>query len=243
MDNTRPLSSVSFFCPAYNEEDNLERFIYSVLSVLQELAHDFEIIIVDNASTDRTPQIADQLAKNIPQIRVMHNTSNKGYGGALRTGFNSATKELVVYTDSDNQYDFNDFRQMIPYLSEYDIVTGYRLQRHDSRYRLFQSDIFNFLIWMLFGLRLKDINCSFKVYRKDVLDKIRFSSNSAFIDAEMLSEAKRKGFRICEVPVRHFARTAGNAQGGKPYTVIFTIKDIFICWLRSFFIRSGEVII
>lgn len=235
MNNSRPLTSVSFFCPAYNEEDNLERMVNSVLPVLRESAQDFEIIIVDNASTDNTPQIADRLAANIPQIRVIHNIFNRGYGGALRTGFSNATKEFVVYTDSDNQYDFNDFKLMIPYLSKYDIVTGYRLKRHDSRYRLFQSGIFNFLIRLLFGLRMKDINCSFKVYRKKALDGIRFSSNSAFIDSEMFIQARRNGFRIYEVPVQHFARTAGKAYGAKPHMVIFTVKEIITYWLCSFF--------
>jgi len=239
MNRDHKLTSVSFFCPAYNEEGNLEKLVDSVLPVLREVTDDFEIIIVDNGSEDQTPQIADKLSKNIPQLRVIHHMDNREYGGALKSGFHHAKKEFVVYTDSDNQYNFGDFRQMIPLIREYDIVSGFRTERHDKKYRLIQSRIFNGLINFLFGFKLRDINCSFKVYQKKVLEDIVISSNSAFIDAEMLIKADHKGYRITEVPVRHFPRLAGQATGAKPHVVLLTLKEIIWYWVKFRVLHLG----
>lgn len=224
--------SISYFCPVFNEQENLERAISSVLPVLNESGALFEIIIVDNGSSDKTPQIADRLAQIYPQIKVIHHASNREYGGALKSGFMNAANEIVAYTDSDNQYDFNDFKKMLPYLDSYDLVMGVREHRHDCAYRKIQSAIFGLLLKILFGLNAKDINCSFKVYKKEVLDNIVICSNSAFIDAEMYIKAKKKGYKICEVAVRHFPRQAGKATGAKPLVVFLTIKEIFSYWLR-----------
>jgi len=226
------LKSISYFCPAYNEQENLEKAVTSVLAVLKEINALFEIIIVDNGSLDKTPQMADQFAKTYPQIKVIHHVSNREYGGALKSGFMNVANEIVVYTDSDNQYDFNDFKKMLPYLENYDVVMGVRENRHDSIYRKIQSAIFNLLLKALFGLKAKDINCSFKVYKKKVLDSIDICSNSAFIDAEMYIRARKKGYKICEVAVQHFPRQAGKATGAKPHVVLLTIKEIFCYWLR-----------
>lgn len=226
------IKSISYFCPAYNEQENLEKAINSALPVLAGLGLPFEVIIVDNGSTDKTPQIADRLALTYPQVRVIHHASNREYGGALKSGFMNAANEIVVYTDSDNQYDFNDFKKMLPYLDNYDVVTGVREYRHDSIYRKIQSAIFGLLLRILFCLKAKDINCSFKIYRKEVLDNIAICSNSAFIDAEMYIRAKKKGYKICEVPVTHLPRLAGRATGAKPLVVLITIKEIFNYWFR-----------
>jgi len=226
------IKSISYFCPAYNEQENLERAVTSALAVLKETGVFFEIIIVDNGSFDKTPQIADRFAQAYPQIKVIHHASNREYGGALKSGFMNAVNEIVVYTDSDNQYDFNDFKKMLPYLDKYDVVMGVRENRHDSVYRKIQSAIFGLLLKILFGLNAKDINCSFKVYKKRVLDNIDICSNSAFIDAEMYIRARKKGYKICEVAVQHFPRQAGKATGARPFVVLLTIKEIFCYWLR-----------
>lgn len=223
--------SVSFFCPAFNEEENLEKAISCVLPVLKEATDKFELLIVDNCSTDKTPQIADKLASEIPQIRVIHNATNKGYGGALKTGFNSVKNDVIVYTDSDNEYDFKEFKKLIGYLDSYDVVIGYRFKRQDSFYRLMQSAIFNAFITLLFGTKFKDINCSFKAYKRSVLEAMNINSRSAFIDAEMLIKALDNGYRIREVPVTHFRRQAGKSSGAKPAMVFVTIQEMFSFWL------------
>ena len=235
--------SVSYFCPAFNEEDNLEKAIFSVFPVLRETASVFEVIIIDNGSYDKTPQIANHIAESFPETKLIRYESNLGYGGALKSGFRSACNEIVVYTDSDNQYDFNDFKKMIPYFDSYDVIIGERVKRHDSLYRKIQSAIFNLLIRILFGLNVGDVNCSFKAYKKKVLDSIDINSNSAFIDAEMLIRVKRKGYKIYEVPVQHFPRQAGKATGAKPEVVLLTVKEIFNFWFQSFRCnKKGEVL-
>ncbi len=231
--------NISFFCPAFNEEENLEKAVHSILPVLKDVAADFEIIVIDNCSTDKTPQIAEQLAKEIPQLKVIHNEMNKGYGGALITGFKAAQKDVVAYTDSDNQYDFNEFKKLISYLDRYDAVIGYRLKRHDSIYRLVQSAIFNMIVTLLFGVKFRDINCSFKIYRKEVLESMDISSKSAFIDAEMLIKALNNGYRIVEVPVAHFKRMAGKASGAKPGMIFLTIQEMVSFWLNRLFKRKS----
>lgn len=238
VDNKNILESVTFFCPAFNEEENLEVVIKSALSTLKDVSNCFEIIIIDNDSTDNTTQIAERLATEIPEVRVIHHEFNREYGGALKSGFKNAKNKFVVYIDSDNQYDFGDFKKMIPYLVAYDIVVGYRKKRHDSKYRLFQSNIFNFCIRLLFNIKLRDINCSFKVYKREVLDNIDIYSNSTFIDAEMLINAKNKGYSIFEIPVQHFPRKAGKATGAKPYVVFLTIKEILIYWFKFCIIEN-----
>jgi glycosyltransferase involved in cell wall biosynthesis len=231
--------NISFFCPAFNEEENLEKAVHSILPVLKDVAADFEIIVIDNCSTDKTPQIAEQLAKEIPQLKVIHNEMNKGYGGALITGFKAAQKDIVAYTDSDNQYDFNEFKKLSSYLDRYDAVIGYRLKRHDSIYRLVQSAIFNMIVTLLFGVKFRDINCSFKIYRKEVLESMDISSKSAFIDAEMLIKALNNGYRIVEVPVAHFKRMAGKASGAKPGMIFLTIQEMVSFWLNRLFKRKS----
>lgn len=229
---------ISFFCPAFNEEGNLEKFIYSVLPVLREVTNSFEIIIVDNGSQDNTPAIADNLAKKITGTRVIHHEFNREYGGALKSGFNNCQNDLVVYTDSDNQYDFNDFKKFLAFIDKFDVVIGYRLIRHDSAYRIFQSAIFNTIIKALFGLKLRDINCSFKLYRREVLDNIDIVSNSSFIDAEMLIKARNKGYAIFEIPVSHFPRKSGKASGAKPAAVLITLKEIFNFWFNLYILPA-----
>ncbi|NQU99368.1 MAG: glycosyltransferase family 2 protein [Parcubacteria group bacterium] len=232
VNNNSIIKRVSFFCPAFNEEENLEQVIESVLPVLKEVSDDFEIIIIDNGSEDRTPQIADELARRIPEVRVIHHETNRQYGGALKSGFKNARNEVVVYMDSDNQYDFNDFKKMVPHLATHEVVIGYRKERHDSMYRLFQSKIFNTIIKLLFGVRVRDINCSFRAYKKTVLDNIDIYSNSGFIDAEMLIKAKNKGYSIFEVAVMHFFRKAGKSTEAKPFMVLITIKEVLFYWVE-----------
>jgi glycosyltransferase involved in cell wall biosynthesis len=239
MEN-RHSKSISYFCPAFNEEDNLSKVVESAFTALKETGSNFEIIIVDNASVDNTPKIADTLAREIPEVKVIHHSHNREYGGALQSGFKGARNELVIYTDGDNQYDLGDIKTLLSYADKFDAVIGYRLKRHDSGYRIFQSGVFNAIIRMLFGLKVRDVNCSFKLYKKTVLDQIEISSNSAFIDAQMLIQVKNKGYRIFEVPVKHFARTAGKATGAKPAVVILTIKEILGFWIKNIFAKKEK---
>lgn len=222
-----PISSVSFFCPAYNEATNLPVLIPKVHAFLKTISPVFEILIIENGSKDGTIEIADDLAKQFPEVRVIHYPKGLGYGGAVREGFLHAKYDYVCYTDADNQYDIEELREGFRLMAEADVASGYVRKKAVSTLRKLQSEVFNWLILILFYVWVRDINCSMKVYKRKVLDAIEIKSISAFIDAEMLIRVKRARFTIKQFPVTHYARTAGVAIGSKPSVIIDTIKDMF----------------
>lgn len=226
MENFK-LPEISFFCPAYNDEKNLPELIPHVFEFLKKHADKFEIIIVDDGAADKTGEVADKLAKRFPFTRVIHHKTNKGYGGALRSGFLETRYDFVMYTDGDNQYDINELELFLPLIKNNDILSGYATKKAVSFGRRVQSIIFNLIIKCLFFINIKDINCSVKVYKRKVLDSFEIKSSSAFIDVEMLVKAKRKGFKIAQFPVTHYERISGVASGSKLNVILPTIVDIF----------------
>ena len=221
-----PLSSVSFFCPAYFEEKNLPILIPKVVSLLLKITNKFEIIIIEDGSPDKTGKVADELSNQYPCVKVIHHHRNLGYGASLRDGFCNSKYEYIMYTDGDNQYDINEFIPYIHLLSNADILSGYVTKKALTPLRKIQSVVFNLLVKILFLVNIKDINCSMKIYKRKVLDSISIKSTSAFIDAEMLIKAKRLGFSIAQFPVTHYPRINGVASGSNPSVIISTIKDL-----------------
>lgn len=221
--------TISFFCPAYNDEENLPLLIPKALKVLKEVARLFEIVIVEDGSPDNTDKVADLLQKKYPKlIRVIHHKKNKGYGAALKKGFLEANAyDYVFFTDGDNQFDVSELRKMVPFLKTYSVVIGYRKKRALTVNRLIQTHFYNWLVRTLFHLQVKDINCSMKIIKRDVLTSINLFSTSPFIEAELLIKLKRKGVKIKEVGVSHYPRLFGKASGGKPSVIIDTLKDLF----------------
>jgi glycosyltransferase involved in cell wall biosynthesis len=222
------LSSASFFCPAYNDEGNLPDLIPAVHAFLSKHFREFEILILEDGSPDRTGAIADDLAKHFSQVRVVHHAKNQGYTATLREGFASARFEYVMYTDGDNQYDISDFEPYLGLIADHDLIMGYARVKAASRRRAVQSLVFNSLIAILFFSWYRDINCSMKMIRRDALLRIplRSSPRGAFIDAELVLRAKRLGLRIAQFPVTHYARKSGIASGSKPSLVWETLKDL-----------------
>lgn len=212
--------SISIFFPCYNEQQNVIRTVENALGVLKKLDADFEIIIVDDGSSDRTGQIADEIAGRENRVRVVHHHQNLGYGAALQSGFKVAEKELVFYTDGDGQFDMNEMPALLPLMEQYDIVSCYRLNRRDSLIRKINAWCWTKLICLLFGLKLRDIDCAFKLYKREIFDHIELSSTGALIDAEILARATRMGYHIAQKGVHHYPRTAG-AQTGAEFRVIF----------------------
>jgi len=222
------LSSVSFFCPAYNDEKNLPRLIPGVVDFLQKITDKFEIIIIEDGSPDGTGRVADELAKQYPNVRVVHHAKNMGYGAVLRDGFRAGRYDYVMYTDGDAQYDIAEFEPYLYLLETNDIISGYAISKAVSTARKIQSLVYNILIFLLFGVWYKDANCSMKIYSRKALDCIKIKSASAFIDCEMLIRARRAGFRIGQFPVHHLPRTAGLAHGSKFSMIAGTIKDMLL---------------
>jgi len=225
-ESTKKLSSVSFFCPAYHDEKNLPVLIPKVHNLLSRIAEKFEIIIVEDGSPDKTGEVADDLAQRFSNTRAVHHEKNRGYGGALKTGFTESKYDYVMYTDGDHQYDVYEFEPYFYLLENADIISGYVKKKAVSNSRKFQSFFFNFLIGVMFFTRVNDINCSMKIYKRKVLDSIVIKSDSAFIDAEMILRSKKKGFKVRHFPVTHYEREEGLASGSNPSVIINTIKDM-----------------
>ena len=230
---------VSIFFPAYNEEGNIECSIQSAVSVLSELCSDYEVLIVNDASTDRTGEIADNLAKSNPKIRVVHHPENRQLGGAMRTGFAEAKKEFVFYVDADNPVDLKDLGRALNLMDgadssghlsglspKADVVIGYRLNRDETLKRAIYSKVYNLLIRVLFGLKVRDVNFSFKLFRRQVLETISLKTASSFLDAELLIASRRAGFTIKEMGVKYYPRVVGKSTMAKPSVIWKVVCDM-----------------
>lgn len=234
------LVSISVFFPCYNEQDNVERTVEQALAVLKKLNADFEVIIVDDGSSDATGQIADEISSRDSRVKVVHHPANLGYGAALQSGFKAATKELVFYTDVDGQFDINEMPPLLPLTEQYDIVSCYRLNRQDSFIRKINGWCWTKLVCLLFGMKIRDVDCAFKLYKRKIFDspgRIELSSTGALIDTEILARAIRKGYSITQKGVHHYPRTAGAQTGANLKVILRAFKELFK--LRSQ-IRSGN---
>ncbi|HSX40809.1 MAG TPA: glycosyltransferase family 2 protein [Candidatus Saccharimonadales bacterium] len=220
--------SISFFCPAYLDEKNLPLLIPKVYKLLKSIASDFEIVIVEDGSPDNTFAVAKKYEKKYkPKVTVIHHPKNKGYGATLRDGFSKANKyDFVFYTDGDNQYDVNELKRMLPFLKNYDAVIGYRTKRALTPLRQVQTRIYNLLLRVLFSIPARDIDCSMKIVRRSALRTFSLTSNTSFIDPELLIKLKKNNFKIKEVPVSHYPRLFGEASGGSPKVVLEALIDI-----------------
>ena len=229
--------SISVFFPCYNEQENVGRTVEKALDVLEKLNADFEVIIVDDGSSDDTGRIADEIAGDHDKVKVVHHGSNLGYGAALQSGFKSATKELVFYTDGDGQFDINEMPPLLDLMEQYDIVSCYRLNRRDPLIRKINAWCWTRLVCFLFGLKVRDIDCAFKLYKREIFDKIEMSSTGALIDAEILARAAHKGYRITQKGVHHYPRTAGAQTGANIRVILRAFKELFKLQRR---IRNGK---
>jgi glycosyltransferase involved in cell wall biosynthesis len=208
-----PFDTISAVLPAYNEEENIETATKRVADVLGSLGfRDWEVIVVDDGSIDRTAQIVDRLAaEDRTHIRVFHHNPNRGYAEALKTGFTNARHQLIFYTDSDNQFDVREITNLLPLIENADIVNGFRIYRFDPLTRLVLSWGFNLLVRIIFRIKVRDIDCAFKLFRREVFDKVTIESRKFFVDAEVLAKARYFGFRMTEIGVRHYPRPAGRS--------------------------------
>jgi glycosyltransferase involved in cell wall biosynthesis len=221
-------NSITVFFPCYNEEANVERTTQAALRACQRLFDDYEIIIVNDGSKDRTGEVADRLAREHPRVRAVHNKPNQGYGGALQRGYREASKDWVFYTDGDGQFDFEEMDKLFPLLDKYDIASAYRLNRQDSLMRKVNAFAWTTLVNVLFRLWLRDIDCAFKLLPRRLFDEIEMKSKGALIDTEVLARAKRLGYTIGQVGVHHYPRTAGSQTGANIRVILRAFKELFL---------------
>lgn len=233
IDRAARLPSISLFLPLHDEEGNIEEAVRRALVALPSVAEQFEVILVDDGSRDRTGLIADRLAARDPQIRVVHHPVNRGYGAALRSGIAACRHQWIFYTDGDNQFDIREIVLLLPLCRDNEIVSGYRIDRRDPWFRKLNARLFNLVIRLAFGIRLRDVDCAFKLYRAAVFEGLKLTSDGAMIDVEILAGAKSRGARIAEVGVHHYARTSGAQSGAKPAVVLLAAREIARLWWRT----------
>lgn len=222
----RKLPSLTITFPCYNEEANVERVTRAAVEVGRAVADDLEVVIVNDGSKDRTGEIADRLAAEIPGVRVAHNRPNRGYGGALARGFTEATKEWVFYTDGDGQFDLKELPKLLPLLDSCDIVSCYRIKRNDPLKRKLNAWAWGRLVNFLFGFRIRDVDCAFKIYPRRLFERITMKSTGALIDTEVLAKATNLGYRIKQLGVHHYPRTAGQQTGAKLSVILRAFREL-----------------
>jgi glycosyltransferase involved in cell wall biosynthesis len=235
QDNQRPpfspMPSISVFFPCHNEVKNIGPLVAKSLGVLTKLTPDFEIIIVDDGSTDGTDKVADSLAADFESVKVIHHPTNLGYGAALQSGFRAASKQLVFYTDGDGQFDVTEMPILLPLMRQYDIVSCYRLNRQEGTIRKLNAWAWTKLVCWVFGLKLKDIDCAFKLFKRPIFDNITIRSTGALVDTEILALAIRKGYTVTQIGVHHYPRQTGEQSGAKPSVIFRAFKEL--CKLRK----------
>ncbi len=221
-----PNISISVVMPAYNEEANVGPMVSEVLEVMAPLSDDYEVVVVDDGSRDKTAEVVRKLAADHPQVRLVQHQVNKGYGAALYDGFISATRDFVFFTDSDKQFEVAEIGKLLPLVEEADLVAGYRAPRRDPFHRLLYGWGWTALVTLLFGYTVRDIDCAFKLFRREIIDNIDIKSRGATFSAEFLVRAKRRGYRIREVPVSHLPRTAGSQTGARLDVITRAFREL-----------------
>lgn len=226
--------SVSVFFPAYNDALSIGKLVADALAVLPTLTDDYEVIVVNDGSADETDAVLRALeTEHGEKFRVVRHATNQGYGTALRSGFGAATKELVFYTDGDAQYDVRELAKLFPLLTEtVDVVNGFKLERGDKINRKVVGGFYNQLAQMLFSLPVRDVDCDFRLIRREFFGKITLTSTSGSICVELVYKLKRAGARFCETGVNHYARPHGRSQFFTVRRVSKTLFDFFGLWLR-----------
>jgi glycosyltransferase involved in cell wall biosynthesis len=239
---TGRLPRLSYFFPAHNEEANLQALVAEALTTLPTLAEAFEIIVVDDGSRDATGRIADELtAANPGVVRAVHHPTNLGYGAALRSGFRAARSEHVAFTDGDRQFRVADVGRLIDRMAAADgpdVVVGFRIKRADPLVRTLYARAYRLANRVFFGLRVRDVDCACKLFRREALEGLAVESDGAFFSAELLIKLQAAGRSLVEIGVPHHPRTAGSATGAKPSVVLRAVRDFWRLRLRMWVSRA-----
>ena len=201
------------FFPAYNDGGTIGSMVLMAVRTLKEITDDFEVIVVNDGSKDYTPDVLSTLSEQISQVKIIPHNGNQGYGAALITGFSNCTKDLIFYTDGDAQYDVREMKELLSQLNDdIDWVNGYKISRSDPLHRKIIGRIYHYLVKFTFGIRLRDVDCDFRLIRRKVFDKVHLKSQSGVICVEMIKKFQMAGFKVTEVPVHHFFRAYGKSQ-------------------------------
>lgn len=230
MPSKRP--TISVFFPCYNDEKTIVTLVETAISNLKQVASDWEVIVIDDGSKDSSREVLTKAAKKYKDLKLVFHAKNKGYGGALKTGFKTAKKDLVFYTDGDGQYDVNELPLLVSLMTrDVNFVNGIKMERQDARYRIFFGNLHKFFNRWLFWLPVYDVDCDFRLIRRSLLDKVNLKSNSGSICVELVKKAQREGAKFREVSVHHYERKFGHSQFFRLDKIASTYFDIGKLWL------------
>jgi glycosyltransferase involved in cell wall biosynthesis len=231
VDSSPAPRGLSIFFPAYNDSGTIASMVINALLTARRLTPDHEVIVINDGSRDLTPQILDELARTYPQVKIVHHEKNRGYGGALRTGFATASKEFIFYTDGDAQYDPSEMALLWERIADgVDLVNGYKISRSDPLHRIVIGRLYHHTVKTLFGLRVRDVDCDFRLMRKTIFDRIHLEKNSGVICLELMKKIHDAGFGIAEVPVHHYHRAYGRSQFFNFRRIFRTGIDVLKLW-------------
>jgi glycosyltransferase involved in cell wall biosynthesis len=224
------LPGLSAFLPAHNEEGNIERVVMGFVQELPLVARAYEIIIVNDGSQDGTGEIAERLSASVPQVRVVHHPINQGYGAAVISGIRVATEPYVLLCDGDGQFDPKDVRLLAARIHDHDVVVGRRKRRADHLIRRVNGKSWSLLMRLLFRIRISDIDCGFKLFRRDVLDGIELRAHGAMVTTEIMARLASRGARVCEIDVKHLPRLTGEQSGNSLKVVLRAFHELFLLY-------------
>jgi glycosyltransferase involved in cell wall biosynthesis len=226
----QPVGLTVFF-PAYNDSGTIASLVIAAVQTASRLTPDFEVLVINDGSTDSTAEVVDELARLYPRVRAIHHEKNRGYGGALRTGFTSATKDWIFYTDGDAQYDPREMTRLWDKMSaSVDLVNGYKISRSDPLHRIIIGRMYHHTVKLLFGLTVRDVDCDFRLMRRSLFDRVKLEKSSGVICLEMMKKITDGGFSIVEVPVHHYHRAYGKSQFFNFPRLVRTAVDVFKLW-------------
>ena len=224
-------AGLSVFFPAYNDGGTIASLVIAAIKAARALTPDFEVIVINDGSQDTTKDIADELARTYPQVRVVHHPQNRGYGAALRSGFSTATREFIFYTDGDAQYDPREMERLWARMDAgVDLVNGYKISRSDPLHRIFIGRVYHHTVKLLFGLTVRDVDCDFRLMRRTIFDRVTLTKSSGVICLEMMKKIQDAGFRIAEAPVHHYHRAYGKSQFFNFRRIARTAVDVMKLW-------------
>ncbi|HVG21316.1 MAG TPA: glycosyltransferase family 2 protein [Blastocatellia bacterium] len=233
---------ISVFFPAYNDAGTIASLVVLADRTLRKLTDDYEIIVVNDGSADHTAQVLSELEGVYPRLRVIHHPTNLGYGSALRTGFESATRDLIFYTDGDAQYDVRELERLLPLMADdVDIVNGYKISRSDPFHRTVIGKIYCWIIKLAFMIKIRDVDCDFRLVRRASYKRVRLYSTSGTICVEMIKSFQDAGLRFAECPVHHYHRAYGKSQFFNFKRLFKTFRDLSRLWWRLVVKRQAQL--
>ncbi len=235
--------SITVFFPAYNDAGTIASMVVLADRTLRKLTDDYELIVVNDGSRDHTAQVLSELESIYPRLRLIHHTANRGYGSALRTGFANASKELIFYTDGDAQYDVRELEKLVRLMTgDIDVVNGYKISRSDPWHRIIIGTIYRWMVKLAFGIRIRDVDCDFRLVRRASYNRVRLASTSGTICVEMIKSFQDAGLRFAEAPVNHYHRAYGKSQFFNFRRLLKTFRDLSALWWRLVIMRKAQVV-